>query len=224
MKHTPTIAAALGLVVLALAGWAGLAFAQTAGLQAGSVTMPVGQQSAVTVQTLDLLEPGLGAWTIDVRYDESAVSVVGCDSASGLCNPTYAEETVRFVGAVARGLLGKVVLGTLTVACVEEGTSALTVEASVFSDATSYTDGGPQPIELTIMDGTVTCSGEFGDVDCSGVVDAVDGLLILQFSAGILAALPCEPAGDVNLDGAVDTVDAALVLQLQAGLIDALPA
>ena len=224
MKHAPTIAAALGLAGLAVIGWAGLALAQTAGVQAGSVTMPVGQQAAVTVQALDLVEPGLGAWTVDVRYDESVVSAVGCASTRGLCNPAYAGDTVRFVGAVAGGLTGKVALGTLTVACVEAGTSALTVEVSVFADATSYADGGPEPIAHTIVDGTVTCAGAFGDVDCNDVVEAVDGLLILQLSAGILDALPCQAAGDVNLDGAVDTLDAALVLQLQAGLIDSLPA
>lgn len=61
-----------------------------------------------------------------------------------------------------------------------------------------------------------------GDVDCDGVVDAIDAALILQFEAGLLATLSCAAAADVNGDGAVDAIDAALVLRFEAGLIESL--
>ena len=61
-----------------------------------------------------------------------------------------------------------------------------------------------------------------GDANCDGTVDAVDAALILQFSAGLLGALPCADGGDVNGDGSTDSLDAALVLQFSAGLLNSL--
>lgn len=68
----------------------------------------------------------------------------------------------------------------------------------------------PQPPEL------------LGDTDCSGAITSIDAALVLQLSAGFLAALPCPDAGDVNGNGRTDSVDAALVLQFVAGLLDSL--
>jgi hypothetical protein len=42
---------------------------------------------------------------------------------------------------------------------------------------------------------------------------------ILQFSAGVIDALPCQTAGDANGDGTLNPLDAALILQFDAGLI-----
>ena len=61
-----------------------------------------------------------------------------------------------------------------------------------------------------------------GDVDCDGVVDAIDAALVLQFEAGLLGELGCAAAGDVNGDGEVNSIDAALVLQFHAGLLGSL--
>ena len=61
-----------------------------------------------------------------------------------------------------------------------------------------------------------------GDVNCDGVVGAIDAALILQFSAALLESLPCVGAADVNGDGVANPLDAALILQLSAGLLDSL--
>ncbi len=63
----------------------------------------------------------------------------------------------------------------------------------------------------------------FGDASCDGLVNAVDALLILQFSAALLSPLPCGDNVDVNLDGLVDVIDATLILQLGVRLIAPLP-
>jgi alpha-tubulin suppressor-like RCC1 family protein len=62
------------------------------------------------------------------------------------------------------------------------------------------------------------------DVNCDGVVDSVDAVLVLQLSAGLIDSLACQSAGDANLDGSIDAIDAALILQFAAGIIEDLPA
>ncbi len=62
-----------------------------------------------------------------------------------------------------------------------------------------------------------------GDVNCNGSVDAIDATLVLQFSAGLSASMPCAEGADVNVDGGITSVDAALILQFTAGLLDSLP-
>jgi hypothetical protein len=52
---------------------------------------------------------------------------------------------------------------------------------------------------------------------------SIDAALILQHSAGLIAALPCPENGDVNLDGSVNAIDASLILQRIARLIDHFP-
>ena len=64
-----------------------------------------------------------------------------------------------------------------------------------------------------------------GDGNCDGYVNAIDALLILQYSAGLQSVpelappLICPKQADVNGDGRITAVDAALVLQYTAGLI-----
>ena len=59
-----------------------------------------------------------------------------------------------------------------------------------------------------------------GDANCDSIVDSIDPLLILQYSANALRTLSCEEAADVDLNGAIDPLDALLILQFIAGLID----
>lgn len=62
-----------------------------------------------------------------------------------------------------------------------------------------------------------------GDVNCSGTVDTIDALLVLQLVASLLQDLQCQDMADVNLDGLASAVDASLILQFVASLIDSLP-
>lgn len=64
---------------------------------------------------------------------------------------------------------------------------------------------------------------EVGDVNCNGIVDSIDPLLILQFSASLLQSLSCESAADVDLNGLINSLDALIILQFIAGLIASLP-
>lgn len=58
-----------------------------------------------------------------------------------------------------------------------------------------------------------------GDANGDGNVDAIDALLVLRFSMGIIQELPFEFAADANNDGNVDTIDALLILRAAMGLV-----
>jgi hypothetical protein len=57
------------------------------------------------------------------------------------------------------------------------------------------------------------------DVNCNGVLNAIDATLLLQLSAALISTLRCDFLADANGDGRVDAVDATLILQFDAGLI-----
>ncbi len=86
----------------------------------------------------------------------------------------------------------------------------------------TITQPSPTSTSLPPPTATATPHGVAGDVNCDGVVNAIDAALVLQATAGLIAGLPC-PGGDVNRDGHVDAIDAALILQYVAGLIPVLP-
>jgi hypothetical protein len=56
------------------------------------------------------------------------------------------------------------------------------------------------------------------DVNCDGATNPIDSLLVLQYSAGLIASLGCRQAADANGDGVINSLDAALILQFDAGL------
>lgn len=56
-----------------------------------------------------------------------------------------------------------------------------------------------------------------GDADCNETVNAIDGLKVLGFLAG-LGSSSCLGATDVDCSGAVDSVDALVILRFVAGL------
>lgn len=66
---------------------------------------------------------------------------------------------------------------------------------------------------------SATPSALLGDVNCDGILDSVDPLLILQLLAAFLQSLSCESAADVDLNRNIDSLDALIILQFLAGLI-----
>ena len=62
-----------------------------------------------------------------------------------------------------------------------------------------------------------------GDTNCDGVVNPLDAALILQFAAGLVGTLLCQPNADVDSNGRIDVVDAAIILQFSAGLFGSFP-
>jgi hypothetical protein len=89
----------------------------------------------------------------------------------------------------------------------------------------TLTPGGPTPTptRTPTPGGPTVMPTTFGDVSCNGIVNPLDALLILQFDARLILALPCKELGHANLDGIVNALDAQLIIQYDAGLIPMLP-
>jgi murein DD-endopeptidase MepM/ murein hydrolase activator NlpD len=86
-----------------------------------------------------------------------------------------------------------------------------TPEPSATSTETPTPSPTPTPLPLR------------GDANCDAHVNAIDATVLLQYSAGLFAALCSLEAADSNANGRVDPIDAQLVLQLSAGVIASLP-
>jgi len=149
-------AAALG-AVLTIAGFvAGSVLAVGGSISLGAGSAAPGESGTVEL-TSDVGSPGLGAWTVDISYDSSVVTVADCEpEEGGVCNPEFAPDTIRITGASASGLEGETLLGTLTFDCADaEDTTDLTMSLDVFADSTI---GDPQPIEpADVNDGSFAC-------------------------------------------------------------------
>jgi hypothetical protein len=184
----------------------------------GRTTVVGGGMGDVDIIAHNIPQPGLGAWTIDVVYDETVIEPQSCGEASGsVCNFDYGTNLIRVVGAKADGLKGTIGLASITFRCLRTGSTSLTLSLVEFHDST---DGAPMVINAQTVEGAVYCDPVgpppppplLGDVNCNGIVNAIDAALVLQYTAGLINTLPCLSNGDMNGDGRIDSVDAFLIL------------
>ncbi len=122
-----------------------------------SVEIAVGDQGVAEVTILSFNPPGLGAWTVDIQYDTSIVSVAECEALpeSNVCNAEYSGDTVRVVGATGEGYEGDTMIGRLTFQCDAAGESNLDISIETLADGTL---GDPQITVPFIENGTITCT------------------------------------------------------------------
>ena len=91
--------------------------ARTFVVSVDSVSASVNSEVEVTLWA-DTPPDGLGYYNIDIRYDQRLLSADSCESlasvngSKGVCNPAFDVMTVKFVGAFADGLAGRVAIGT----------------------------------------------------------------------------------------------------------------
>jgi hypothetical protein len=189
----------------------------------------------VDLRALNLVDPGLGALTVDVHYNPGQLTAGGCAAEhGGICNPAFSANVVRVVGTAVPGIAGDTLLASLEFVCKQPGESNLELSIDVFADSTP---GDPREMDVTLQNATAVCSEEalptptpeptvppagklLGDVDCDQDVDTIDAVLVLQYSAGLLDGLECMTNADVNEDSSVDALDAIIILQIAAGLLD----
>lgn len=159
----------LGLVAAAAVAAIGAGLLVTSVL-AVSGTVAIGSASAAPGDTAtvgltsNVPSPGLGAWTVDIDYDPTVVTVGTCTpEQGGVCNPAYTATSVRITGASAMGLEGDTSLGSIDFDCGDaEGSSALTLTVSVFADATA---GAPADIDYTATNGVIDCEVQPTDTE-----------------------------------------------------------
>ena len=110
-----------------------------------------GERATLRVQAR-VLSGALGAWTIELHYEPSALQIAGCQAANGsLCNASFANGVVRISGASAAGLSGDQMLATLTV----EASRASSVQVRV----NTLTNAGGQAIVATTQGATISAGG-----------------------------------------------------------------
>ena len=162
------IFAGIGAALVAILVLAGSAFAQDGGVSVSDGSADAGGSGDVSLDVADVGGSGLGAWTVDISYDNSVLSATDCTAEQGgVCNAGFTDSSVRITGASAGGLSGDKVLGGITFSCSGEGESALTIDLSVFADATI---GDPQDLSPSVSDGTFTCGGDEPDPDPTATV------------------------------------------------------
>ncbi len=124
-------------------------------LSISSPSIEVGSEGDAVIEVVYEQTPGIGAWTIDVTFDSSIVSVAECDPLleTAVCNPEYEHDTVRIVGA-SLGIESETVLGRITFLCDQAGESALDISVVTLADGTI---GDPKLLAAHIGDGTITC-------------------------------------------------------------------
>ncbi len=176
-----------------------------------SASLTVGAEGSVNVSALNIVDPGLGAWTIDIMYDPAVLSAEACISERSTCNAAFEVNVVRMTGATASGLTGDTSLAAIVFRCNAVGTSLLTVNVPLIVDGTI---GNPQPIVVSTQNGSITCSAPTGgggdDVfDCSDFLFRDIGRAILDADRSDPHNLDPDNNGtaceDLPVRGAADT-------------------
>jgi len=184
------------------------------------VTVRIDQ--GISIEALGVLQPGLGAFTIDATYNPATLAPLACsvdpEFDTGVCNPDYGPNTVRAAGIEAEcGLTGDVPLATMP---FEPADTVCPDDLLVSVETLADCDGGDLPV-------VVDDKWWVGDVDRDFDKDAVDALFILQYVVGMRdGSEQCPPppgaihlpSADADCDGDVDAVDALFVLQHVVGL------
>lgn len=135
----------------------------TATIRAGSAEGVSGEEATVRLETLNVPDPGLGAFTIDVTYDPSVASPVGCNEDPGdifdtvLCNTSYRPNSVRVGGfRVSSGGTGSMALADITFRLVGQ----VGAYGGVVPALTEFADTQGRPITpLDIVPGSLCVTG-----------------------------------------------------------------
>ena len=164
--------AALGAVLLAR-GQIALGQATTT-VRIGSGQGDQGTDVIVPLEAVDVPEPGLGAITVDIVYDDSLQPTAWSKTGSPLdivtCNLDLAPNTVICIGISAVGVSGDVLVANLTFHLVGAPGECDPLAVQVFT----FTDTHGNAIAVTHQDGQICITCPDGDGDGDGVCDGDD--------------------------------------------------
>ena len=128
---------------------------QSVKVTVGSTTidMDVDPTGSVDVTVAGVTD--LAAWTtVTINLDGAAVEITGCTAhPEGVCNPNAPDGPVLTSGAITDGESGDVVIVSIAVTCVAEGSADLGLKP-----ADSLEDSDGASISATVNGGTITCT------------------------------------------------------------------
>jgi len=184
----------------------------------------VGKTIDVDVNTSELTtSDNVISYQFDYNYDNTKLEYVGntlsgtlAEGGSLQVNPTNGKLSIAW--ARQTPLLGTGAIVKLQFKVLTNETSTPTI-TNVFynNDAVS-----------NIINGTITVTYQYGNIDANGYVRAFDAALVLQYSVGLdpipdIDPIPWEDwrinVADVNGDNAITALDASEILQYTVGLI-----
>jgi hypothetical protein len=113
-------------------------------------------QVHVPIEIQDIPQPGLGAWSITVRYDPAIVAATSCveETGNGVCNAAFAADGARLTGATENAIVGNAVLGQISFRCLAAGSSQLILSNDVFTIAVIP----PVAVTPELQNGTIACA------------------------------------------------------------------
>jgi hypothetical protein len=199
-------------------------------VRVGSGSVPPGGSIVIPVEALDVSADGLGAATIEIRYDPTVLDATGCTADpsgvfdSALCNPDFASDTVRLTVVSTLGVSDDSLLAEITFQAVGSTGDCSTLDAVVLT----FANPSGNPIPVIDQDGELCILVADGDVNCDGDTNSIDALFILQREVGLrpndsdTCPPPADglylPACDVSQDGYCNSIDALFILQCEVGI------
>lgn len=215
-----------------------------AGSGAQDVTIaPGGSGNYVVSMTVPAGED-IGGIYVKVAYNATPFSSVTCSvgtvpaAAQIVCNPTATPGEARIIAVnVTNPPPAGFASGTFTLATLTFNVAG--AAADLANAVTNITVEGCEPVGSP-GDTAVTCGapvrknlvidaggggGVWGDINCSGVVNAADANLVKRASAGLPITQPvgCTTPTDINCSGVTNAADANLAKRMASGLPVTLP-
>jgi hypothetical protein len=177
-----------------------------------------GPGGAVTFEVTGYSTEKIGAFGIDVYYDQDRLSVTSCQAEGVLCTKGAIPGQLRINGISLTGFSGDITFATIVFAAGDDpGVIPIGVDVTTVSDLV----GQDLSQLVTSTDGSVTIDGGTastppGDANCDSQITAADGLALLMALSGGESA--CSQLADVNCDDKVNIKDALALLRALAGL------
>ncbi len=204
-------------------------------VRVGTALQPAATAFSVTVPVEVINVPAetkLGAVTVDLQYDATLLALQSCLASTAtrfdslVCNTEEAGH-VRIAALATAGISGNGVFAELTF----QSNGDIGRASELLITVETFVDVNAVPIPVNHQDGGVIFSCMVGDVDCSGVVNPIDALFMVQYAEGLRPATTTIPppsgflylgACDLTGDNACTAADARLILQCAIGELNAL--
>lgn len=181
-----------------------------------------GELIPITIHLQD--NPGITSMTLDVEYDDSALTLKSVENAELITGATFHTSNslnsnpyrlIWNVGTGNNAANGKIV----TIYFQVKETAALgEYPITISANQGDVFNTTLENVSFTCVNGSVKVYDGFqpGDVNHDNVINAKDATLINQYYAGWQVSLDMQ-AADVTGDGIVNAKDATLILQKYAG-------